>query len=282
MNGTPEESGSADSWALDPHWRPAEVDITRASAARMYDYYLGGAHNFAVDRQRAAEVLAVLPQARVFARQNRAFLRRAVRYFVAQGIRQFLDLGAGLPSAGTVHQIAQAIAPECRVVYVDNEPTAVAHGQLLLAGNPLAACVQADITQPEQVLKHLETRRLLDFDQPLGVLLCAVLHFVPDERDPAGVVRAYREVLAPGSMLALSHATATDYPDQLAEVVNTYRATQNQAYLRTRAEVTGLVASFEHLVWPGVVYTPEWRPEHVADIGDPTESLAYAVVATCP
>ncbi|GAA0609028.1 SAM-dependent methyltransferase [Kutzneria viridogrisea] len=244
----------------------------------MYDYYLGGSHNFAVDRQRAAEVLVVLPQARVFARQNRAFLRRAVRYFVAQGIQQFLDLGAGLPTVGAAHEVAV----ECRVVYVDDEPTAVAHGQLLLAGNPLAACVQADITRPDEVLDHPDTQRILDFDQPLGVLLCAVLHFVPDERGPAGVVRAYREALAPGSMLALSHATATDYPDLLAEVVDTYRVTQNQAYPRTRAEVTGLVASFEQLVWPGVVYTPEWRPEHVADIGDPTESLAYAVVATCP
>ncbi|AHH98562.1 SAM-dependent methyltransferase [Kutzneria albida] len=281
MNGTPIEPGSDVSWAHDPHWRPAGVDLTRASAARMYDYYLGGAHNFAVDRQRAEEVLAVLPQARVFARQNRAFLRRAVRHMVASGIRQFLDLGAGLPSAGNVHQIAQALDPECRVVYVDNELTAVAHNRLLLTGNPHAVCVQADITTPSTVLEHPVTRRLLDFDHPVGMLLCAVLHFVPDTRDPAGVVAAYRRVLAAGSMLALSHATATDYPDQLAGVVRTYQATQNSAHLRTRAQVTGLVACFEHLLWPGVVYTPEWRPEHFADIGTPAESLSYALVATC-
>ncbi|MFI9383886.1 SAM-dependent methyltransferase [Kutzneria sp. NPDC052558] len=269
-------------WSLNADWRPAEVDTERASAARMYDYYLDGSHNFEVDRVKAEEVLAVLPEARTFARQNRSFLRRAVQYGVEHGVRQFLDLGSGLPTAGNVHEIAQRAVPDARVIYVDNEPVAVTHSLDLLRNNPYATCIHEDIRRPNSVLHHPDTKRLIDFSRPLMVVMCAVLHFLSDEHRPAEIVRAYSDALASGSYLALSHATATDYPEQLAHVIEIYRQTQNTAHLRSRSEVTAMLAPFEHLVFPGVVYTPEWRPEHWADIGDPAESLAFAAVALHP
>ncbi|GAA3430979.1 SAM-dependent methyltransferase [Kutzneria kofuensis] len=269
-------------WSHNADWRPSEVDTERASAARMYDYYLGGSYNFEVDRTTAEAVLSVLPEARTFARHNRSFLRRAVHYGIGHGVRQFLDLGSGLPTAGNVHEIAHRAVPDARVVYVDNEPVAVAHSLDLLRDNPYATCIQEDITRPNSVLHHPETTRLLDFSQPIMVLMCAVLHFIPDERRPADVVRAYSDAMASGSYLALSHATATDYPDQLADVIAIYRQTQNTAHLRTRSEITTMLAPFEHLVFPGVVYTPQWRPEHWADVGDPAESLAFAALAYLP
>ena len=266
-------------WSMNADWRPSEVDTTRASAARMYDYYLGGSHNFEVDRVTAEEVLAVLPEARSFARHNRSFLRRAVHYGVTHGVRQFLDLGSGLPTAGNVHEIAQRAMPDARVVYVDNEPVAVSHSLDLLRDNPHATCIQEDISRPNSVLHHPETTRQIDFSQPLMVLMCAVLHFVPDDQRPADIVRAYSDALARGSYLALTHATATDYPQRLDRVIDLYRQTQNTAHLRSRSDITAMLAPFEHLVFPGVVYTPQWRPEHWADIGDPAESLAFAALA---
>jgi hypothetical protein len=272
-----------DEWSRNSDWRPSGVDTTRASVARMYDYYLGGSYNFEVDRQAAEAVLAVLPEARTFARQNRAFLRRVVQYGVEHDIRQFLDLGSGLPTVGNVHEIAQRLVPDAHVVYVDDEVVAVTHSLDILSQNPYATCIQEDITHPDRVLHHPETLELIDFSQPLMVLACAVLHFVPDDRNPTGVVQAYADALPSGSYLALSHATATDYPVQLAAVLEIYRNTQNSAHLRTRAEITRILAPFEHLVYPGVVYTPQWRPEHMADLpANPAESLAFAALAHMP
>ncbi|WP_063753675.1 SAM-dependent methyltransferase [Kutzneria sp. 744] len=261
---------------------PSEVDTTRASAARIYDYLLGGSHNFAVDREAAEAVLAVLPEACTFARQNRAFLRRVVQYGIEHGIRQFLDLGSGLPTVGNVHETAQARVPDARVVYVDNEPVAVEHSLGILGDNPYATCIHADITDTQSVLTHPETLRLLDFTQPLMVLMCAVLHFVPDDRQPDRVVREYADALAPDSYLALTHATPTDYPEQMAEVVAIYEQTQNSAHLRTRAQITGLLAPLPLFVYPGVVYTSEWQPEHPAEVGDPARSLAFGALAYLP
>jgi SAM-dependent methyltransferase len=273
---------NSDENILSPKWKPPGLDLDRASAARMYDYYLGGSHNLAVDRDEANEVLAILPQARSFALQNRAFLRRVVHYGVEHGIRQFLDLGAGLPTAGNVHEIARALVPDARVVYVDNDPVAIAHGELLLERNQYATYIDGDVASPNRVLQSVDATKLLNFSQPLMVLMCAVLHFVPDSRQPARIVQAYSDALASGSYLALTHATASDYPEQLAEVVEIYQRTQNQAHLRSRAEITAMLASFEHLVWPGVVYTPQWRPEYGVNLGDPAQSLAFAALARHP
>ncbi|HEX9335548.1 MAG TPA: SAM-dependent methyltransferase, partial [Pseudonocardiaceae bacterium] len=158
------------------------IDLTKANPARMYDYYLGGAHNFAVDRAAADKVLAMLPETRTFARDNRAFLQRVVRYLVVDaGITQFLDLGSGIPTVGNVHEIAQRINPGCRVVYVDHEPIAVTQSSRLLAGNDNAAVVQADVRDSAYVLSHVDTRSLLDFGRPVGLLMLQVLPFIPDE-----------------------------------------------------------------------------------------------------
>jgi hypothetical protein len=274
--------GNNDENILSPNCKPPGLDLDRASAARMYDFYLGGSHHLVVDREKAEEVLAVLPQARTFAIQNRAFLRRAVTYCVAHGTQQFLDLGAGLPTVGNVHEIAQALVPDARVVYVDNDPVAIAHGELLLEHNPYATYIDGNIAYPNDVLKAVDETKLLDFSQPMMVLMCAVLHFVPDTRRPARIVQRYSDALAAGSYLALTHATASDYPEQLADVVAIYQQTQNHAHLRSRAEITAMLTPFEHMVWPGVVYTPQWRPEPGITVATPAVSLAFAALAHHP
>jgi hypothetical protein len=253
------------------------VDIERPNPARVYDYWLGGAHNFGADREFAEDVLKLVP-AREFARTNRAFLRRVVQYLARDlGIRQFLDLGSGVPTVGNVHEIAQRVASDCRVVYVDVEPVAVAHGRLILRDNAYAVAIGGDLRHPGTVLDHPDTRQLIDFSEPVAVFMCAVLHFVADEDDPSAIVAAYRDALCPGSYLAISHATADDYPDDLAKAVEMYQNTATPATLRTREQVTELFAGFT-LQPPGVVFTPEWRPEDEVG-GDPRRSLSYGGVA---
>src|SRR5689334_8693366 len=191
------------------------ADFERPNVARMYDYFLGGSHNFAVDRKAAAAVLAAVPGIRALARQNRNFLRRAVQYLAHQGVRQFLDLGSGIPTVGNVHEIAQRDAPGSRVVYVDIEPVAVSHSRTLLEDNPDTAVAQLDLRRPDQVLDSPEVRDLLDLTRPVAVLAVAVLHFLPDSDDPAGVLARYRDAVAPGSRLVVSHASLS--PERLME-----------------------------------------------------------------
>ncbi|MGH3839576.1 MAG: SAM-dependent methyltransferase, partial [Pseudonocardiaceae bacterium] len=191
-----------------PDWVPFGVDMTVPNAARVYDYWLDGAHNFAADREMANKIQQVVPAARDAARINRSFLRRVVLFMVDSGIRQFLDIGSGIPTVGNVHEIAQRADPECRIVYVDKEPVAVAHSELLLAGNDRAAAIQANLRDVRGVLDHPQTQRVLDIDQPVGLLMLWLLHFVPDSWDPVGILARYRDRLAPGSYLALSHVTA--------------------------------------------------------------------------
>ncbi|MCA1656060.1 MAG: SAM-dependent methyltransferase, partial [Pseudonocardiaceae bacterium] len=184
-----------------PSWARESIDLERPNAARIYDYLLGGAANFEQDRVFAEKLLEVMPQARAAARLNRAFLRRAVRFCVEAGIRQFVDIGSGIPTAGNVHEIAQAVAPTTRVLYVDNEPVAVTHSELLLRDNPWATNMRGDLTDPEPVLAS----PLIDFSQPVAVLMVSVLHFVPDSAAPHEAVARYVSALAPGSFLGLSH-----------------------------------------------------------------------------
>lgn len=264
----------------DGHWIPDESVQLRPSAARIYDYMLGGAHNFAVDRELVERLMAVNPNAIVVARANRTFLRRAVQFMVDQGIRQFLDLGSGIPTVGNVHEIAQRADPECRVVYVDVEGVAVAHAELLLEGNDKATVLQADVTEPEAVLDAPRTRRLLNFDEPLGLLVVALLHYLSPAQDPAGVLRRYREVMAPGSYLAISHATRDFTPEPVDRAVDEIRkSSPDVVFTRTRAEVLAFFDDFE-LVEPGLVTTSRWRPEWRSD---PTPNLGddalYAGVA---
>src|SRR2546423_345811 len=178
-------------------WVPQGIDTAVPNAARVYDYFLEGAHNFAADRVMANQIEEVLPGVRDAIRITRAFLRRAVTFMVDSGIRQFLDIGSGIPTVGNVHEIAQRADPECRIVYVDRESVAAAHSELLLARNERAAVIQADLRDVEDIVDHAQTQRLLDFGQPVGLLMLAVLHFVPDSWDPVDIVARYPDPLPP-------------------------------------------------------------------------------------
>jgi hypothetical protein len=256
-------------------WAPPEIDRDKPNAARVYDFYLGGAHNFAADREMARRAIEDWPEIPAIMRANRAFLRRAVRFMVRSGIRQFLDLGAGLPTAGGVPETAHGIDPRSRVVTVDIDPVAVVHSRALLADDPLVTVVQADLRDPAAVLAAARDEGGLDLEQPIGVLLVAVLHFVPDSDDPEGVVAAYRDAVAPGSFIALSHATADGQPREAAAHRQLYRRTATPMTMRTRAEVTALLAGLQ-LVDPGVVDMTHWKPD--PDTDRSTRLAGYAAM----
>jgi hypothetical protein len=262
-------------------WAPTGVDLTRPNAARVYDVYLGGAHNFEVDREFARQAKKLLPDVEAVARMNRRFLQRVVRELTADGVDQYLDLGSGIPTVGNVHEIAQGINPEAKVVYVDNESVAVAHSALILEDNDRATIVDADMRDPERVLNDPETVRLLDFDRPIAVIMCTILHFVSDEDDPYGIVGAYRDALAGGSYLAISHGTTDNRPD-LEAFGDSYRKTANPVTLRPRDQVARFFDGFD-LIEPGLVFTPQWRPESLADVGrEPERAGVYAGVGRKP
>lgn len=243
-----------------PSWAPDGLDLDRPSAARVYDYYLGGSHNLAVDRELARHAIDLWPELPRLMQANRAFLRRAVRYLADQGITQFLDIGSGIPTVGNVHEVAQAAVPGARVVYVDVDPVAVAHSRAILDGDDRTDVVQADLRDVDAVLGDPRATRLLDLSQPVGVLMVALLHFVPPESDPAAVIARYRDAMAPGSHLAVSHATHEGEPDQAGPHTRLYRRTGTPMTMRSRAEVATLLTGFD-LVEPGIVFLTEWRPE---------------------
>lgn len=261
-----------------PSWAPDEVDIDRPSAARVYDHYLGGLHNFAVDRAMAARAVADWPELPRIMQANRAFLRRAVRHLAARGIDQFLDIGSGIPTVGNVHEVAQAADPDAHVVYVDIDPVAVAHSRAILADDPRTGVVQADFTDVSAILDDPVTRSLLDLSRPVGVLVVALLHFVGDERRPAEVLGRYREAMAPGSFLVVSHASADGAPDRADEHQSLYRRTATPMTMRSRDEVAALLEGFS-LEEPGIVFLPEWRPDDPgAAPAHPERFTGYAAV----
>ena len=243
-----------------PTWAPEGVRLDQPSTARIYDYLLGGSHNSAVDRHIARQVIEAMPDAVDAARANRAFLSRAVRFLADAGVRQFLDLGSGIPTAGNVHEIAQSAAPDARVVYVDVDPVAVAHGRVLLAGNDRAAVVQADLREPERILDSRQAGRLLDLDAPVGLLMVAILHVIPDADDPARLVARFRDAVAVGSYLAISHLTADSRPKETARVQEISRRTPTRLTMRSHEQISRFFAGFE-LLDPGLVWVPEWRPD---------------------
>jgi hypothetical protein len=255
------------------------VEPERPSAARVYDYYLGGSHNFAVDRAMAEQAIRILPELPANMRANRAFLRRVVGYLLDQGIRQFLDLGSGIPTVGNVHEVALSGAPDARVVYVDNDPVAVAHSQSILEEVPSATVIQADVTDPAAVLNHSETVRMLDFSRPIGVLMVAVLHFVPESAGPAELIARYRDAVAPGSFLAISHGTADQQGERGPSMEKLYSRSANPLVSRDRATIEGFFAGFD-LLAPGVVFVPEWRPDPDAlpTMTPPARTATYAAV----
>lgn len=243
---------------------PAGIDTTKPSIARVYDYWIGGKDNFAVDREVAAHVLEVVPDAAGIGRLNRAFLRRVVRHLSAEaGIGQFLDIGSGLPTQGNVHEVARASDPQARVVYVDNDPLVRVHGQALVSGDPLTGFAVADLRRPQEILNDAAVRELIDLDQPLGLLLFGILHHINDHEDPAGITAQLRAALPSGSYLAISHFF--DPGDGLPEESATARAMEKiftdnlgTGRWRTRAELLGYFGDLE-LVEPGLVPLPEWR-----------------------
>jgi hypothetical protein len=269
--------------AGEPDWIPPGVDVKRANTARVYDYWLGGTHNFLADQDLARAITAVEPNARAGARANRAFLGRAVRFLSAAGISQFLDIGSGIPTAGNVHEVAQRANSGARVAYVDVDPVAIAHSKALLAGNENAAIIDADVRDQEKILGDPAVRRLIDFGQPAGLLLVMVLHFIDDDADPWGIVARLRDALAPGSYLVLAHATTESRPTvaQAAETVYN-RSVSTGIRMRSRADILRFFGGFE-LLDPGLVYIPQWRPDSPDDVpADPSKFWVLVGVGRKP
>ncbi len=238
----------------------------RPSTARIYDYLLGGHHNFAADRVAGERMRVLVPHAPLVMQANRAFLRRAVTFLVEQGIEQFLDLGSGIPTMGNVHEVAQALNPNARIVYVDRDPVAIQHSASILEGNPKAAALHGDIRAPEEILQQPQARALLDLQQPLGVLLVAVLHFVPTDEEASAIVHLLRNRVARDSYFAIAHGTDEGVPRELVEEgERLYAQTSTPGRLRTRAEILRLFDGLD-LIEPGLVWAPLWRPERPDDL----------------
>ncbi|MBE1494384.1 trans-aconitate methyltransferase [Amycolatopsis lexingtonensis] len=265
-------------------WVPPEIDTSVPNPARVYDFWLDGDHNFAADRALGEQILKIMPGVRDAARLNRAFLRRAARYLVGQGVRQFLDIGSGIPTVGNLHEIVQQADPSCRVVYVDRESVAVAHSELLLQDNDNTLVLQADLRDVNDIFDG--AGKLLDLDEPVAVFMLLLLHFVPDSWDPVGILARYRDRLAPGSFLAVTHVAADSDSQRLDEAVEVYKSNQdqqNQPVPRTHDEVLAFFDGFE-LVDPGVVGCAMWKPEGAGDMSDDPaiNALPYAGVGRKP
>ncbi|CAL9573459.1 hypothetical protein SUDANB106_04899 [Streptomyces sp. enrichment culture] len=241
---------------------PEQIDTSRPHPARMYDYYLGGSDNYEVDREAAERLMTMAPDVRVSARANRDFLGRAVRTAVGElGIRQIIDVGTGIPTSPNTHELARAAAPDTRVVYVDNDPIVSVHADAKLTGAGNAEFVLADARKPEAVIEHPAVRELIDFGRPVALLLVAVLHFVRDEEDPAGLVAALGGALPPGSCLVLTHGTPDFHEKQrVEEGTDVYRSATAQVSLRSHAEILSFFDGWD-LVDPGLVQLPLWRPD---------------------
>ena len=246
----------------------------RPNPARIYDFLLGGHDNYAIDRHAAARIIAALPRIRSAARANRAFLRRAVRTVVDAGIRQIIDIGTGIPTSPNTHEIAQALAPGTRVVYVDNDPIVQAHAHARLADAANTAFALADLRVPRSILDDSAVRAAIDTDQPVAVLLVAVLHFVTDAEDPITAIRTLRDVMAPGSYLALTHATGDDV-DNLDDVFEVFRGATSSITVRGKTQVLGFFDGFD-MIDPGLVNVDQWRPEDGG--ADPQRFGIYAGV----
>jgi hypothetical protein len=228
----------------------------------MYDAYLGGKDNYAADREAVRQILRSWPEVRAMARANRAAMQRMVRFLAGEvGIRQFLDIGTGIPSAVNVHEVAGQVAPDSRVVYVDNDPIVHVHANALLTGSGTTSIVLADLREPGEILTHPKVRELIDFSKPVALLLIAILHFITEEENPYGIVAAFRDRLPSGSFLAVSHGTADFHsPGTAAEAAASYETATAPLVLRTFDRVSAFFDGFE-LVEPGLVQAPLWRPD---------------------
>ncbi|CAL9406091.1 methyltransferase [Streptomyces sp. DH-12] len=252
---------------------PVEIDTTRPHPARMYDWYLGGKDNYPVDEAMGRQMLALDPRVPVMARVNRAFMQRATRWLAGQGVRQFLDIGTGIPTEPNLHQVAQRVAPDARVVYCDNDPIVLAHAEALLRGTAegVTDYLQADVREPDTILEG--ARKVLDFDRPIALSLIALLHFVPDEDDAHALVTRLVDALPPGSYLVISHATADFTPEESEEATAKLKGAGVTLALRSRGELTRFFDGLD-LVEPGVQVPHLWRPE----LGDPVPGQDDGVI----
>jgi hypothetical protein len=267
---------------------PPGVDPTTPSPARLYDYYLGGVNNYQVDRDAAERVRAVMPELSDAAWANRGFHQRAASWLAARGIRQFIDIGSGLPTTGNTHEVVHKDAPGARVVYVDNDPMVAAHARDLLADDGSTSFVLGDLRDPAGLLGHPELRRHIDYAEPVGLLMTAVLHFVADEGDPRGLVSQYMTALAPGSYLVLSHSTMDQLPPRMVEAgLALYASAAQRLYPRTRAEVEALFDGLE-LVPPhdgapaGITHVGLWGADDPATADSDGSRVYYCGVARRP
>ncbi|WP_318200070.1 SAM-dependent methyltransferase [Streptomyces sp. SCL15-4] len=263
-----------------PAWAPRSIDISVPSVSRIYDYYLGGSHNFEVDREAARRAMEFMPGLPKVMQANRAFMRRAVRFAAGEGITQFLDIGSGIPTFGNVHEVAQAAVPGARVVYVDHDPVAVAHSEAVLAGNDDADVIAADLRKPREILSSPRLERLIDLKRPVALLLVAILHFVDDADDPYGAVAELREALAPGSLLILTHASYEGIPlpaERAEGAVDVYKDIRNPLIMRSREEIARFFEGYD-MVEPGLVQMPHWRPDSAPEDEDPYAFSGFAGV----
>jgi hypothetical protein len=247
-----------------PRRVPTGVDTTAPNVARMNDYFLGGKDNFAADREAADQVLAIAPEIKEMAEEIRDFLGRTVRYLASQGIRQFIDIGAGLPTQRNTHEVARSQVPDARVVYVDADPVVLSHARAILVDSARTSVLEGDIMRPAEILAACREQELIDFGRPLAVLIFTALHFIPHSDDPFKSVAWLRDELPAGSYLALSHAVFDTHPDAVDPIEDIYRAVlrrpgENAA--RTRDDVLPFFDGFE-LVDPGLVYLHQWRPDN--------------------
>ncbi|MDH6627773.1 SAM-dependent methyltransferase [Streptomyces sp. LBL] len=263
-----------------PAWAPRSIDISVPSVSRIYDHYLGGSHNFEVDREAARRAMEFLPGLPRIAQANRAFMRRAVRFAVDEGITQFLDIGSGIPTFGNVHEVAQSARPGARVVYVDHDPVAVAHSEAVLVGNADAGVVPADLRKPREILSSPAVQGLIDLNRPVALLLVAILHFVDDADDPYSALAELRDALAPGSLLLLTHASyeGIPLPPQRAEgAVDVYKDIRHPLIMRSRDEIARFFEGYD-MVEPGLVPMPNWRPDTAPEDEDPYAFSGFAGV----
>jgi hypothetical protein len=275
----PAAAGAAAAAEPEPEPTPTELDVNTPNVARIYDYFLGGKDNFAADREAAERVLSILPEARSGAVINRAFLGRAVRFLAHAGIRQFIDVGAGLPTQANVHEVAHQVDPAARVMYVDHDPVVRVHAQVLLDHVDTATIVEADLRDPEKLLDHPELLSFIDFSEPVAVLMVGILHFIADFEDPYGIVGHFRERMVPGGYLAVSHATTEPHRRAGNKVAAVYSEATAPLILRGRVEVRRFFDGFE-LMEPGVVYAPEWLPDSMFnEVPDPARSHLLVGVA---
>ncbi|HEY2670611.1 MAG TPA: SAM-dependent methyltransferase [Rugosimonospora sp.] len=261
-------------------WVPSDTDVNRPNIARIHDYHLGGSHHFPADRWVAAQAVDESPDLPALARANRDFLQRAVRFLSAAGVHQFLDFGSGLPTAGNVHEVAQQADPRARVVYVDVDPVTVAHGRALLAGIDTAEIVRADLRDVRRVLTAPALRHLIDFTQPVGVVMVSVLHLLPFSDNPTGIVARYHDALPAGSYLALSYPSAEGPKTASDSPAKDAGTPLNRPNSRTRKEVADMLVGWQ-LVAPGLVSPEQWQPDGPEPITTNPAQHRYLAAVAC-